>query len=187
MKTLDLGPDPHWSKMLDPDPYLQWIHCGSETLLFREFESIQSPVSARFLMLEEVLLSPASSFKPCCPSFFMKYQKPGSPSPCLWFSQQKNTKTNQEILVTVICYVFCNLFRRTGTRVPHPGAGPGWKFSVRSSPSFLSSSQVPVLRTRDVYPGSEFFHPGSQIQGEKYSWIRIRIKEFNYFNPKNCF
>jgi hypothetical protein len=46
-----------------------------------------------------------------------------------------------------------------------------------------------LLRIRDVYPGSqillfsipdpgsEFFHPGS----------RILIKEFKYFNPKNCF
>jgi hypothetical protein len=36
-----------------------------------------------------------------------------------------------------------------------------------------------VLRIRDVYPGS-------QIQGQKESRIRIRIliKEFKYFNPK---
>jgi hypothetical protein len=32
-----------------------------------------------------------------------------------------------------------------------------------------------LRRLLDVYPGSEFFHPGS----------RIRIKEFKYFNPKN--
>jgi hypothetical protein len=32
-----------------------------------------------------------------------------------------------------------------------------------------------VLRVRDVYPGSEFFPS------------RILIKEFKYFNPKNCF
>jgi hypothetical protein len=44
-----------------------------------------------------------------------------------------------------------------------------------------------VLRIRDVYPGSEFFLPGSWIQGQKDpvpgSWIRIRIriKEFEYF------
>jgi hypothetical protein len=44
-----------------------------------------------------------------------------------------------------------------------------------------------VLRIRDVYPGSEFFP--SRIPGQKDSriWIRIRIKEFNYFNPKKCF
>jgi hypothetical protein len=34
-------------------------------------------------------------------------------------------------------------------------------------------------------PVSEFFP--SRIQGQKYSRIRIRIKEFKYFNPKNCF
>ncbi len=33
-----------------------------------------------------------------------------------------------------------------------------------------------VLRIRDVYPGSETFHPGSRIQGQKYSGSRIRIK-----------
>jgi hypothetical protein len=40
-----------------------------------------------------------------------------------------------------------------------------------------------------------FFHPrssikktaGSRIQGQKDSRIRIRIKEFRYFNLKNCF
>jgi hypothetical protein len=42
-----------------------------------------------------------------------------------------------------------------------------------------------VLRIRDVYPGSDFFHfhPGSRIQRQKDSGsrIQIRIKEFNYF------
>jgi hypothetical protein len=38
-------------------------------------------------------------------------------------------------------------------------------------------------------PGSEFFHLGSLIQSLKDpgSRIRIRIKEFKYFQPKNCF
>jgi hypothetical protein len=38
-------------------------------------------------------------------------------------------------------------------------------------------------------PGSKFFHPGSRIQGQKDSGsrIRIRIKEFMYFLPKNLF
>jgi hypothetical protein len=42
-----------------------------------------------------------------------------------------------------------------------------------------------MFRIRDAYPGSEFFHPGSRIQGQKDSGsrIRIHIKEFNYFNP----
>jgi hypothetical protein len=40
-----------------------------------------------------------------------------------------------------------------------------------------------LLLIRDAYPGSDFFHPGSQIQGQKDSGsrIRIRIKEFKYF------
>jgi hypothetical protein len=32
--------------------------------------------------------------------------------------------------------------------------------------------------------GSQFFHPGSEFFP---SQSRIRIKEFKYFNPKNCF
>jgi hypothetical protein len=41
-----------------------------------------------------------------------------------------------------------------------------------------------VLRIRDVYPGAEFFHPESQIQGKKDSGSRIRIKELKYvINP----
>jgi hypothetical protein len=116
---------------------------------------------------------PPSHFRPCCPYYVQK------------FSVSTGNRVPRHLayegFVTVICHVFYNLFRRTGTRVPHPGAGPGWKSSVQSSLSFLSSSQVPVLRIRDVYPGSEFFHPGSQIQGEKDSSIRIRIKEYKYF------
>ncbi len=50
-----------------------------------------------------------------------------------------------------------------------------------------SSVADPGLRIRDVYSGSEFFfHTGSWIQGQKDSRIRIHIKEFKYFNPKNC-
>jgi hypothetical protein len=44
---------------------------------------------------------------------------------------------------------------------------------------------VPVLRIGDVYPGSQFFSipdPNSFHVGS-----RIRIKEFKYFNLKNCF
>jgi hypothetical protein len=40
---------------------------------------------------------------------------------------------------------------------------------------------VMMLRIRDVYPRSEFFHPGSRIQGQKR--FRIRLKEFKYFYP----
>ncbi len=36
---------------------------------------------------------------------------------------------------------------------------------------------ISVVRIRDVYPGSELFPSGS----------RIRIKEFEYFNPKKWF
>ncbi len=44
-----------------------------------------------------------------------------------------------------------------------------------------------MLQIRDVYPGSEFFpirDTRSRIQGQKDSRIRIRMKEFKYFNPK---
>jgi hypothetical protein len=47
-----------------------------------------------------------------------------------------------------------------------------------------------VLRIRDVYPGSQiriFTRPGSRVKKIPGSRIRIRIKEFKYFNPKNCF
>ncbi len=54
--------------------------------------------------------------------------------------------------------------------------------------SLYSFTRLPtVMRIRDVYHGSRilifsipelnFYHPGS----------RIRIKEYKYFNPKNCF
>ncbi len=39
-----------------------------------------------------------------------------------------------------------------------------------------------MLRIRDVYPGSDFFHPGSEFFPS-----RIRIKEFKYFYPKKWF
>jgi hypothetical protein len=40
-----------------------------------------------------------------------------------------------------------------------------------------------MLRIRDVHPGSEFFHPGSRIQGQKDSGspFQIHFKEFKYF------
>ncbi len=43
-----------------------------------------------------------------------------------------------------------------------------------------------VLQIRDVYPGSEFFHPGSRVKKITGDRFRIRIKEFKYFNPQNC-
>ncbi len=39
-----------------------------------------------------------------------------------------------------------------------------------------------TLRIRDVYPGSVFFHPGSELFPS-----RICIKESKYFNPKKWF
>jgi|688.fasta_scaffold576654_1 hypothetical protein len=45
--------------------------------------------------------------------------------------------------------------------------------------------QRAVLRIRDVYPGSEFFP--FRIQGQEDSRIRVRIKEYKYFNPKNVY
>jgi hypothetical protein len=39
---------------------------------------------------------------------------------------------------------------------------------------------IPVLPTRNAYPGSQFFHPGSRVKKEPFpgSWIRIRNNEF---------
>jgi hypothetical protein len=42
-----------------------------------------------------------------------------------------------------------------------------------------------MLRIRDVYPGSEVF--SSRIPDQEDSRIRIRIKEFKYFNTKKMF
>ncbi len=44
-----------------------------------------------------------------------------------------------------------------------------------------ATGKKPVLRIRDVYPGSTFFHPGS---GFFNPGSRIRIKELKYFNPE---
>jgi hypothetical protein len=48
---------------------------------------------------------------------------------------------------------------------------------------------VPVLRIRDVYPGFEFLHPGSRIQGPDYgNWYQccgseMFIPDSNFFHP----
>ncbi len=47
---------------------------------------------------------------------------------------------------------------------------------------FYFSQLETVLRIRNVYPVSGFFP--SRIPSQKDSRIRIRIKEFKYFNPK---
>ncbi len=44
-----------------------------------------------------------------------------------------------------------------------------------------------MLRIWYVYSGSEFFHSGSRIQGQKDSGSRIRLKEFKNFKPKKSF
>ncbi len=47
---------------------------------------------------------------------------------------------------------------------------------------------IPGCLSRDVYPGSEFFHPRSRIQGPKDSgsWIRIPIIGFKFLTQKIC-
>jgi hypothetical protein len=75
-----------------------------------------------------------------------------------------------------------------------PGRGRGWVSGLHLreqgnppeqmpvylvlSRLFLKNNFIPVLRNRDIFPGSEFFP--SRI----HSGSRIRIKEFKYFNPK---
>jgi hypothetical protein len=44
-----------------------------------------------------------------------------------------------------------------------------------------------VLRIRDIYSGSGFFHPGSRIQGQKESVFRIRIHIKEYVYPGSEF
>jgi hypothetical protein len=47
---------------------------------------------------------------------------------------------------------------------------------------------IPVLRIRDVYPGSEFFPSRVPDSNLIHTGSRIRLKEFEYFNPpKNGF
>ncbi len=41
-----------------------------------------------------------------------------------------------------------------------------------------------VLWIWDVYPGSEFFHPGSRVKKKENSGSRIRIVEFECLKPK---
>ncbi len=49
--------------------------------------------------------------------------------------------------------------------------------------NYDSRVRVPaVLRIRDVYPGSDFFHPWFRI---RFFPSRIHVKDFRYFNPKN--
>jgi hypothetical protein len=52
---------------------------------------------------------------------------------------------------------------------------------------WLIHSLSPVLRIRDVYPGSELFHPGSWVKKVPDPRIRIRIKKFKKFLPKKLF
>jgi hypothetical protein len=70
-----------------------------------------------------------------------------------------------------------------GEDCPQGGDNAGLGRLVHAAPllpkvgknAFHKHASFPVLRIRDVYPGSEFFP----------SQIPDRIKEFKYFNPKN--
>jgi hypothetical protein len=57
-------------------------------------------------------------------------------------------------------------------------------FCTHDRKTFYPPCPLPVLRIRDVYPGSEFLPYRIQGQKDSGSRIRIRIKEFRYFNPK---
>jgi hypothetical protein len=58
------------------------------------------------------------------------------------------------------------------------------------SRSFLNSGTLivifPVLRIRDVYLGSRIRIFSIPDPGSEFFSSRIRIKEFKYFNTKNC-
>jgi hypothetical protein len=45
---------------------------------------------------------------------------------------------------------------------------------------------VTVLRIRDVYPGSEFFHPGSRVKKASDPGYATATKNLSIFNPNNC-
>ncbi len=46
---------------------------------------------------------------------------------------------------------------------------------------------IQVLRIRDVYPGSEFFHPGSRVKKILDPGSGAASKNLSIFNTKNCF
>ncbi len=54
---------------------------------------------------------------------------------------------------------------------------------VESGNGIINIHFITLMRIRDVYPGSEFF-PFSKKIPDLGSRIRIRIKEFKYFNPE---
>jgi hypothetical protein len=95
-----------------------------------------------------------------------------------------------EISKASLSYWYLQIRYRFRSRISTvPGTVPYLKqLPVRTALSSI------VWEIRDKHPGClsripdlNFFHPGSRIQGQKYSWMRIRIKELKYLNPKNCF
>ncbi len=64
----------------------------------------------------------------------------------------------------------------TGQRSCDPGG-------FTSDPTF----EISVADPLDVYPGSEFFHPGSRVKKRSGFRIRIHIKEFKHIEPKKWF
>ncbi len=66
------------------------------------------------------------------------------------------------------------------------GTDPRSRSATLKFTCFWKFVNLLVLRIQDVYPGSDFFHPGSLIR-----IFPIRNpdphKQLNYFNTKNCF
>ncbi len=58
--------------------------------------------------------------------------------------------------------------------------------SVQNEPQYGFELE-PVVRIRDVYPGTEFFHPGSRVQTATDSGSGSATKSLCIFNPKKCY
>jgi len=95
-------------------------------------------------------------------------------------------------------YIFFRAFARTSfmpaSSNPARFSSPGcvlWRTCCGMPSAALKVSNFHCCGSGIFYPGSEFFpsrilDPGSKRFPDP-GRIRIRIKEFTYFNPKNCF
>jgi hypothetical protein len=58
---------------------------------------------------------------------------------------------------------------------------------AENSQDCLTTNAKPVLRIRDVNPGSEFFHPGSRVKKIPNPISGPTSKNLSIFNPKKLF
>jgi hypothetical protein len=68
------------------------------------------------------------------------------------------------------------------------GVWPRYKQGFLTIPIFQRNDKNgSLLRIPDVYPGSEFFHPGSQVKKIPDPGSGSASKNLSIFNSKNCF